>query len=437
MLRPLEGSLLFLSYDYWTVGTYALHWFYKLKKQSFKFRIATSFSAIAVIVLAADVSFSTASFPSLLTPKSISTLSTPRPKPVCTSPSRSQPLAPSPSPYPHDVIKGGYWSSWLAYSLPPSSIPTSYFIHVFYAFVGIDATSDSLSITQPDDQWMGNFTATLHAKKPPAQAMLSIGGANSGPGTFSNMVSNGNNRAAFINSTITTARKYGFDGLDFDWEFPSNPSDMSNLSILFKECRKAVESEAADSGKPPLLLSAAVFFASWFFIDTPRAYPAEAIAKYRDFVNPMCFDYHGSWDTSVTGEHALLYDKTSNISTISGISSWIDAGVPPRKLVMGDATLWKIMGTEGPKKPCDIVAYNDEHHASVVYDGDTVSEYSYSGTDWIGYDGPTSVEKKVEYAKTNDLGGYFFWALGYDMNWTLLAIGSIKYMGRNALLEAT
>lgn len=63
-------------------------------------------------------------------------------------------------------IKGAYWPSWLAETLPPSTIPTTYFNHLFYAFVVPDATSFLLSITQPDDQWMGNFTATLHSKKP-------------------------------------------------------------------------------------------------------------------------------------------------------------------------------------------------------------------------------------------------------------------------------
>lgn len=49
----------------------------------------------------------------------------------------------------------------------------------------------------------------------------------------------------------------------------------------------------------------------------------------------MRYDYHGSWDTSVTGAHALLYNKASNVSTNYGILSWIEAGVPPEKLVMG------------------------------------------------------------------------------------------------------
>ncbi|EOY29619.1 Glycosyl hydrolase family protein with chitinase insertion domain, putative [Theobroma cacao] len=414
-----------------------------------------SFVLAVVLILGANISFSAASFPTLLTrnywqnsrpTKMIGW--PPGADPENISPSPSPQPAPTPPPYSDDGIKGGYWPSWLAYSFPPSSIPTLYFTHVFYAFVGIDASTYNLSTTQPDDEWMGNFTATLHAKKPPAKALLSIGGANSGPGTFSGMASDPDNRAAFIKSTIATARKYGFDGLDIDWEFPSNPDDMSNLSVLFKEWRQAVKSEASDSGKPRLLLSAAVYFASSFLFDLPRTYPGDAIAKYVDFVNPMCFDYHGSWDTSVTGEHALLYDKSSNISTSYGISSWIEIGVPSKKLVMGMPLYGRTWELEDPKKhkigdPAigvgpgdngillykDIVTYNADHHAHTVYDGDTVSEYSYSGTDWIGYDGPTSVAKKVEYAKAHNLGGYFFWALGYDTNWTLSAAASNAWEG--------
>lgn len=76
-----------------------------------------------------------------------------------------EPYAPVPAPAPSSCeIKGAYWNSSLAEILPPAEIPTSYFTHIFYAFVQLDATTYQLSITQADEQWMGNFTSTLHSK---------------------------------------------------------------------------------------------------------------------------------------------------------------------------------------------------------------------------------------------------------------------------------
>lgn len=70
-----------------------------------------------------------------------------------------------------------------------------------------------------------------------------------------------------------------------------------------------------------------------------------------------------------------------------------------------------------------ILEFNAENNASAVFDRTTVSTYSYVGTDWIGYDDTNSVEYKVKFAKAQGLGGYFFWALGLDSNWTLAAAG--------------
>ena len=41
-----------------------------------------------------------------------------------------------------------------------------------------------------------------------------------GSGPFSDMAVNETNRKAFIHSSVKFLRKWKFDGLDLDWEFP-------------------------------------------------------------------------------------------------------------------------------------------------------------------------------------------------------------------------
>ncbi|KAK9098357.1 hypothetical protein Syun_025402 [Stephania yunnanensis] len=362
--------------------------------------------------------------------------SPPSPSPMPLPPQPPPPLA----PYNISGLKGAYWPSFN--NFPIFSINTSLFTHIFYAFLLPDPITYQLSLTPNDLQFLPQFSPTLKSLNPSIKTILSIGGAGNDQTVFSAIASCGSHRATFINSAIAIARQFGFDGLDLDWEFPTNQGDMNNLGLLYQEWSNALYLEATITGRARLSLSTAVYFMTSFFLDpVVRTYPAQLMGQYLDWISPMCFDYHGSW-SNLTGAHTALYDPNSNISTSSGIYSWIAGGVPPAKLVVGLALYgrtWQLKdpgvngvgapaigagpGFEGAMVYADIVEFNMVRKASVVYDQNLVSVYSYSGDAWIGYEDPSTIEKRVQFAKTHGLGGYFFWALGQDKDWSITARG--------------
>lgn len=333
-------------------------------------------------------------------------------------------------------VRAAYWPAGSDFST--SSIDTNYFTHIYYAFVQPAPESFNLEITESYKKWAPKYDG-IHNIRPRVTTLLSIRGGGNNATLFSEMASSKQNRASFINSTIHVARKYEFNGLDLDWEWPGDEKDMSNLALLLKEWYKALVVEANTSRKSRLLLTSAVYFNSTISLigNGPRSYPVRAIRKYLDWASPMCFDYHGAW-ANETGFNAALYDPNSNISTKYGIGSWIGSGVPAEKLVMGlplYGRAWELkdpndhgvgakavgpaVDTDGSMDYGEILVFNKDTGAKVVYDEVAVSFYSYSGTTWIGYDDGPSITKKVQFARSMGLKGYFFWAIGKDKDWTI------------------
>ncbi|XP_059635438.1 nod factor hydrolase protein 1-like [Cornus florida] len=345
------------------------------------------------------------------------------------------------------AIKGAYWPSWSS-NLSPSDIDTSLFTHIYYAFLTPNNVTFKFDISNSVATMLLSFTSTLHAKNPPVKTLFSIGGGGEGPLIFSRMVSTPSSRKNFIDSTIQVARKFGFDGIDLDWEFPKTTTDMEHLGHLLKEWRAEVRKEAKATAQSPLLLGAAVYFSSDFFLDDVyRAYPVASLSENLDLVNAMCYDYHGSWNTSVTGAQAALFDPNSNISTSYGLGSWIKAGLHRKKLIMGlplYGRTWQLKdprshgigapavgvgpGDLGTMTYSQVENFNKENNATVVYDADTVSVYSVAGTSWIGYDDARSTSVKIGFAQSHHLGGYFFWAVNGDHEWKISRQASKLWM---------
>uniref|UniRef100_A0A2N9FW73 GH18 domain-containing protein n=1 Tax=Fagus sylvatica TaxID=28930 RepID=A0A2N9FW73_FAGSY len=312
------------------------------------------------------------------------------------------------------VIKAGYYPS----KLPPSAVNTSFFTHIIYAFLVPNNVTFKFHISRGID-----------------------------PNPFGRMASKVTTRQIFIKATIDVARKYGFDGLDLDWEFPESPKEMNDFAQLLKEWRYAIQKEAKLTHRPPLLLTAAVYYSADFLVyGSRRSYPAASIKNNLDWINVMCYDYHGSWDTSETGAHAALFDPKTNLSSIYGLKSWIRAGVPGNKIAMGlplYGKTWKLKDPNlhgvgapavdvGPGRPGDagvllyseVEEFNKKNNATIAYDVDTVSTYSYVGSVWVGYDDALSTTVKVGFAQALGLRGYFFWAITYDSEWKISAQAS-------------
>ncbi|KAI9185696.1 hypothetical protein LWI28_009812 [Acer negundo] len=75
------------------------------------------------------------------------------------------------------------------------------------------------------------------------------------------LMSNSTFKKSFIESSIRLARLYGFQGLDIWWISPDIISlDMINIGVLLQEWRAAIVSEARNSNKSQLILTAMAYF---------------------------------------------------------------------------------------------------------------------------------------------------------------------------------
>ncbi|KAJ0031339.1 hypothetical protein Pint_14607 [Pistacia integerrima] len=105
-------------------------------------------------------------------------------------------------------VKGGYWHSSSA--LTGLRINCALYTHLHCAFADVNSTSYELSLSESDEKKFSSFTDTVKQKNPSVVTLLSIGGGDANYSTFSSMVSNSSFRKSFIDSSIRTARLYGF-----------------------------------------------------------------------------------------------------------------------------------------------------------------------------------------------------------------------------------
>jgi len=348
-----------------------------------------------------------------------------------------------------------YYTNWAQYRPAgvkyfPEDIDVTLCTHVMYAFAKISSgVLHPFEWNDLSEEWMkGMYERTMEMKKKNGalKISISVGGWNHASKGFSDVVASEANMKKFIDHSITWMRKYGFDGLDMDWEYPgvggdrgSKPEHKHAFTVLIQKLRAAFEAEAAASGKERLLLTAAVGCGK-STIDA--AYEVAALAKEMDFIDLMTYDLHGAWEKH-TGAHIALFPRegeTGNDRTLNvdwAVNYFMEKGLPANKLVMGLGTYGRGFtlvdksktGMGAPAKgACAAGQYTREkgfisyyeickHLKSgwtAKYHPEHKCMYAYGGDQWIAYDDTKTIGIKAQYIKDKGLAGGMIWALDLD-----------------------
>lgn len=209
-----------------------------------------------------------------------------------------------------------YVTSWTD-EVPDPHVMT----HINYAFGHVNDSFNGVRIDNPERLKM---LVGLKQQNPQLKVMLSIGGW--GSGRFSEMAASKENRESFARDCLRAVEEFGLDGIDIDWEYPtqssagisSSPDDTANFTLLMSDLRKTI-----GSGK--LLTAATVCDAQ--YIDF------RSCVDYLDLVNVMAYDMNNGDQT----HHAALYSSeiSGNCTSSRAVEAHLKAGVPKEKLVMG------------------------------------------------------------------------------------------------------
>ena len=286
----------------------------------------------------------------------------------------------------------------------------------------------------------------LKEQNPKLKVMLMIGGWGAHADGFSMMARSEEKRALFCHSVRELLDKHELDGVDIDWEYPTqsaddetgcDPSDTKNFNIVLRQLR-----DSLGTGKIISFASSS----SAKYVDWPTA------MKYLDYVNVMTYDM----GAAPSSHNSPLYKSATfnQRSCDDSIELHKKGGVPLNRQVMGIPFYGK--AEKNPSAATKIFEYSVKYYeipdilekgkykdkplARPVYRRwEATSKVPYlvddSGKNVLSYDDPESMTEKGKYVKDKKILGAMFWEYRYDTSDKALLKALVKAVyGKDTVL---
>ncbi|MGW1758615.1 glycosyl hydrolase family 18 protein [Streptomyces mirabilis] len=355
-----------------------------------------------------------------------------------------------------NAVKLGYFTEWGIYgrNYNVKNLVTSgsaaKITHINYAFGNVTngqcAIGDSYadydkaftadqSVSGVADTWdqplRGNFNQLreLKAKYPNIKILWSFGGW-TWSGGFAQAAANPTAFAQSCYNLVEDPRWADvFDGIDIDWEYP-NACGLSCDTSGAAAYKNLMQALRAKFGTGNLVTAATTADGtSGGKID---AADYAGAAQYVDWYNVMTYDFFGAFDADgPTAPHSPLTSysgiPTPGFTTADAIAKFKAKGVPASKLLIGigfygrgwtgvtqDAPGGTATGPAPGTYEQGIEDYKVLKTSCPATGTIAGTAYAHCGSNWWSYDTPATIGTKMAWAKSQGLGGAFFWEFSGD-----------------------
>ncbi|RYP77183.1 hypothetical protein DL770_007103 [Monosporascus sp. CRB-9-2] len=335
----------------------------------------------------------------------------------------------------------GYYEGWSTFKncngLNLEDLLFGAYTYFNYAFAFIDPSTYKIANMQDsDEEYMPRFAA-LKNYNPGLEVWIAIGGWSiNDPDqpmkrTFSELAASKTRQDAFFASFLFFMDKYGFDGVDIDWEYPvaeersGAPEDFENFVSFLKNLRGVLGNRGLTITLP----------ASFWYL---QHFDIKNMEPTLDWSNIMSYDLHGTWD----GTNPYLGPYINSHTNLTEIDLALELlwrnDIDPKKVVMGMGFYGRsfILSDPGFNKPgCGFSAGGNpgkcsasagslmfseirdiiDAGADVVHDEKAgVKMVTWDSNQWVSYDDDDTLKAKMDYANELCLGGVMVWAASTD-----------------------